>query len=212
MNKDKAFNRPVLSPKYTNQNFIANKLVSGFFGAAQDMLSRISNADSINKILEIGAGEGHISQFLVDAFREKDIVLSDIFQERLDLAKNRLEAFSNLTFKIEDICNLSFKDNSLDLIVCCEVLEHIPNFEKGLTEINRVLKKDGHLLLSVPREPIWRVLNIARGKYLSDFGNTPTHVNHWSSGGIKTLLEGHGFKVNEMAKPLPWTFLLSNKL
>ena len=37
-----------------------------------------------------------------------------------------------------------------------------------------------HLLVSVPREPLWRGLNMARGAYLKDLGNTPGHVNHWS--------------------------------
>ena len=42
-----------------------------------------------------------------------------------------------------------------------------------------------HLLVSVPREPLWRALNVARGAYLRELGNTPGHVNHWSKRGVR---------------------------
>jgi hypothetical protein len=59
----------------------------------------------------------------------------------------------------------------------------------------------------VPREPLWRVLNLARGKYLADLGNTPGHVNHWSRGGFLDLLSRR-FEIVEARTPLPWTMAL----
>jgi len=59
----------------------------------------------------------------------------------------------------------------------------------------------------VPREPIWRILNIARGKYIGDLGNTPGHVNHWSRRGFIDLLSRR-FDVVEVRSPLPWTMAL----
>jgi hypothetical protein len=64
-----------------------------------------------------------------------------------------------------------------------------------------------HLLVSVPREPLWRVLNVARGAYLRELGNTPGHVNHWSRHGFVRLLERHG-EVVEARSPFPWTMVL----
>jgi hypothetical protein len=63
------------------------------------------------------------------------------------------------------------------------------------------------LLVSVPREPLWRGLNMARGAYLKDLGNTPGHLNHWSKRGFVALLERHG-EVVETRSPFPWTMLL----
>jgi hypothetical protein len=63
-----------------------------------------------------------------------------------------------------------------------------------------------HLLVSVPREPLWRALNLARGAYVADLGNTPGHVNHWSRRAFERLLAGYG-KV-EIRTPFPWTMAL----
>jgi hypothetical protein len=59
----------------------------------------------------------------------------------------------------------------------------------------------------VPREPLWRALNLARGAYVRDLGDTPGHVNHWSRRAFTALLARHG-EVVEARAPLPWTMLL----
>jgi hypothetical protein len=59
----------------------------------------------------------------------------------------------------------------------------------------------------VPREPLWRGLNLARGAYVQSLGNTPGHVNHWSRRGFVRLLARHG-RVIEVRSPFPWTMLL----
>ncbi len=50
----------------------------------------------------------------------------------------------------EDVCDLSFKDQSIDHVVCLEVLEHVPNYEAALLEFARVLKPGGRLIITVP--------------------------------------------------------------
>jgi hypothetical protein len=65
------------------------------------------------------------------------------------------------------------------------------------------------LLVSVPREPLWRGLNMARGAYLKDFGNTPGHINHWSKRSFVSMLSRHG-TVDEVRSPFPWTMCLVN--
>jgi hypothetical protein len=64
-----------------------------------------------------------------------------------------------------------------------------------------------HLLVSVPREPLWRALNVARGAYVRDLGNTPGHVNHWSRRSFVDLLARHG-EVAAVRSPFPWTMAL----
>jgi len=68
--------------------------------------------------------------------------------------------------------------------------------------------RGGHLLVSVPREPLWRALNVARGAYVRQLGNTPGHVNHWSRRGIAALLARHG-EVVEARSPFPWSMVLA---
>ena len=62
--------------------------------------------------------------------------------------------------------------------------------------------RGGHLLVSVPREPLWRGLNMARGAYIKDLGNTPGHLNHWSRKAFVELLGRHG-TVEEIRSPVP---------
>ena len=74
--------------------------------------------------------------------------------------------------------NLPFADGEFDVAAAIEVLEHVPDPEHTVAEMARVAER--RLLVSVPREPLWRRLNVARGAYWSDLGNTPGHLNHWS--------------------------------
>ena len=85
------------------------------------------------------------------------------------------------------------------------VTEHVPDPEATLAEMCRVTAR--YLVVSVPREPLWRILNVARGAYLSRLGNTPGHLHHWSTRSVVRLLSRHG-EVIETRTPLPWTVLL----
>lgn len=88
--------------------------------------------------------------------------------------------------------------DAADLIVCCEVLEHLERPEEGLRALQRVVGR--YLIVSVSREPIWCVLNLARGKYIADFGNTPGHIQHWSKRGFVALVSKY-FEVVEVKIP-----------
>ena len=92
------------------------------------------------------------------------------------------------------------------LATAIEVLEHVPDPEHTVAEMARCAR-GGHLLVSVPREPLWRALNLVRGAYVRELGNTPGHLNHWSKRSFVSLLARHG-DVTELRSPLPWTMLL----
>ena len=98
-----------------------------------------------------------------------------------------------------------FADGEFALATAIEVLEHVPDPEATVAEMARVASR--HLLVSVPREPLWRGLNIARGSYVKDLGNTPGHVNHWSKRDFVAFLNRHG-RVVEARSPFPWTMCL----
>ena len=86
-----------------------------------------------------------------------------------------------------------------------EVLEHVPDPEAVLAEMSRVAAR--WVIVSVPREPLWRALNMARGAYVRELGNTPGHLNHWSKRAFATLLGRFG-EVVELRSPFPWTMAL----
>ena len=91
------------------------------------------------------------------------------------------------------------------LVLCCEVLEHVADPVRALAVLARLARP--HLIVSVPREPLWRALNLARGRYWPALGNTPGHLQHWSTPGFLALLQEH-LEVVELHTPLPWTMAL----
>jgi 2-polyprenyl-3-methyl-5-hydroxy-6-metoxy-1,4-benzoquinol methylase len=112
---------------------------------------------------------------------------------------------ANLEYRVEEATSLSFADDEFDLASAIEVLEHVPEPERTLAEMARVARR--RLLVSVPREPVWRMTNMARGAYVRDLGNTPGHVNHWSKRSFVSLLSRYG-RVEHVRSPFPWTMLL----
>lgn len=107
-------------------------------------------------------------------------------------------------FAVRSIYDVEPERDSADLIVCCEVMEHLEQPQRALQALQRITTSD--LILSVPREPLWRVLNLARGKYVPALGNTPGHLQHWSRRGFISLASRF-FDVVEVVSPLPWTML-----
>ena len=87
-------------------------------------------------------------------------------------------------------------------MLCCEVLEHVPDPARALAVLAALARP--HLIVSVPREPLWRALNLARGRYWRALGNTPGHLQHWSTPAFLALLQQH-LEVVELRTPLPWT-------
>jgi 2-polyprenyl-3-methyl-5-hydroxy-6-metoxy-1,4-benzoquinol methylase len=111
----------------------------------------------------------------------------------------------NLEYRATPAEDLPFAAGEFALATAIEVLEHVPDPRQTLAEMTRVASR--HLLVSVPREPLWRGLNMARGAYLRELGNTPGHVNHWSGRAFTRLLGDFG-EVIEARSPFPWTMAL----
>jgi len=108
-------------------------------------------------------------------------------------------------FITRSIYDLDPQEDRADLVVCCEVLEHLEDPEKALQVLRSI--SGTRLILSVPLEPVWRMLNMARGKYWNEWGNTPGHIQHWSRQEFIGLVEKY-FRVIEVRSPLPWTMVL----
>lgn len=191
--------------KYNSRNPIARRLVDGFLQAFRSVLE---DAGEPATIAEFGAGEGYLTRILVDTFPQSVIEASDVSREILDSAQENLRG-KRVALAVQDVENLPYRDDSFDLVVCCEVLEHVSRPGKALVEINRVARD--RVVFSVPREPLWRILNCLRGKYLTSLGNTPGHLNHWSRSAFVRSIQTKGFCVVRSTSPLPWTVILARK-
>ena len=187
--------------KYGTRNPVARRLMRGFHEALEGLVQQASPAT----IHEIGCGEGYwVNRWRQAGFQARG---SDFSARVIELARSNAASLglSAEHFSVRSIYDLRADEDGADLLVCCEVLEHIEDPEAGLEALRRAAQR--HVILSVPREPVWRMLNMARGRYLKDLGNTPGHIQHWSRSDFIRLVERQ-FQVVELRAPLPWTMLL----
>jgi len=184
--------------KYSADNPISNFLVNNFTSQINEIIKRID----YDVVLDVGCGEGIIFAKLKQRFKDKKCTGVDIDKDHIEKA-NLNAPFAS--YQKGSIYDLRFPKNSFDLVMCLEVLEHLENPEKAVQNLKEVSSK--YVLISVPREPIWRILNMVRGSYWRDWGNTPGHLNNWSTKQIKKMLGNH-FEILEVRKPLPWTIIL----
>jgi 2-polyprenyl-3-methyl-5-hydroxy-6-metoxy-1,4-benzoquinol methylase len=131
---------------------------------------------------------------------------SDLSTEVIAEARRRADAAGlELEFKAAPVEALDPAEDAAELILCCEVMEHLGNPEMALDTVARLARP--WAIISVPREPLWRALNLARGRYVGELGNTPGHLNHWSRGRFARFVERR-FEVVELHSPPPWTMAL----
>lgn len=199
--------------KYTEegQGRVGAKLIAGYFSAVERLLEVSGKLDSRKKIkvIELGCGEGYSTQRLHKMLPKTAELMASEYVEQLIPKAEEL----NPGVKViqESVYELKHKDRTFDIVFLLEVLEHLDYPDAALEEIARVLKDDGVLVLGVPREPMWRLLNMARGKYLKDFGNTVGHLNHWSARSLVKQVEKHMGPVVMRETPIPWTLVLAKK-
>jgi SAM-dependent methyltransferase len=187
--------------KYGSTNPVVRRLMARFEGTLEELFTQ---ADP-QSLLDVGCGEAVLThQWALKLGDNRRVVGIDLDDPSLHAEWAKRTA-PNLEYRVMKAENLPFADGEFDLASAIEVLEHVPDPEHTVAEMARVAKR--WLLVSVPREPLWRGLNMARGAYWKDLGNTPGHVNHWSKRSFVALLSRHG-EVVQARSPFPWTMLL----
>jgi SAM-dependent methyltransferase len=185
--------------KYGSTNPVVKRLMARF---ERDMFELLDHASPAS-ILDVGCGEGILTEQWADRTPGR-VVGIDLEDPKLRSEWER-RGRPNLEFHAGDGHTLPYPDGEFEAATAMEVLEHVPDPAAVLAEMFRVASR--WVLVSVPREPLWRGLNMARGSYLRDFGNTPGHLNHWSKRSFAALLGHHG-EIVELRSPFPWTMAL----
>ncbi|MBI2443451.1 MAG: class I SAM-dependent methyltransferase [Candidatus Levybacteria bacterium] len=187
--------------KYKAKNPVQHRLIERFLTT----VLREARIIHPKTILEAGCGEGFILERLYKANIGQKQVGIDFSDAAIALDKKERP---HLDIRKGDIYNIPFKDNAFDLVLCCEVLEHLENPQKALSELHRVTRQ--YVILSVPNEPWFMLANLLRGKNVSRFGNDIEHINHWSGDEFEKFV-GTKFTVFTRKQPFPWSIFVAEK-
>ncbi len=198
--------------KYGSSNPVVRRLMASF----ERQLDELFELAAPSSVLDVGCGEGVLVHRWARRLAERNpaaparVVGIDLEEESIQAGWAERQA-PNLEYRVMEAStsspegDLPFAAGEFDVVSAIEVLEHVPEPAHTVSEMARCAQR--HLLVSVPREPLWRMLNMARGAYWPALGNTPGHLNHWSRGSFVKLLSRHG-EVVEVRSPFPWTMLL----
>jgi 2-polyprenyl-3-methyl-5-hydroxy-6-metoxy-1,4-benzoquinol methylase len=192
--------------KHTTKNPIGRWFLNNFIN---ELISTVRPLQ-LESILDVGAGEGFTLARLSLEKIGKKLEGIEYLEEAIELGKT---LHPKMVIKQGTIYQLPYRDNSFDLVISTEVLEHLDSPEKGLQELIRVSKK--YVLVSVPNEPWFTIQRFIRGKNILKLGDHPEHLHHWTSKGFREFVERHAnSKVRIVAKkyPFPWTMLLLDTL
>ena len=138
------------------------------FRFIQDNLIKYSQENKFEHTLNLGSGEGDYDSMI--AAHSNKMIGCDINEQDVAFAKTLNREVPNLDYQIENALELTFADESFDLITSMEVIEHVGQPKKMMEEVARVIKKDGLLFMTFPSltfpftyDPI--------NRFLSYFGN-----------------------------------------
>lgn len=104
--------------------------------------------------------------------------------------------------------HLPFPLGTFDVVLCLEVLEHLPFPQQALQELARVGR--GFVVLSVPNQPFFALANLLRGKNLSFWGEDPEHLHAWWSYQFLQMA-GQLFAIEDVRHPFPWTVVVGRQ-
>ena len=148
-------------------------------------------------VLDLGCGEGrHVISVFLEAAQVHSFGV-DLCLEDLETTQNKLEEFSHVdakgqTFTLSqaNAMSLPFADDTFDTIICSEVLEHIPDYQAVIVEIDRILKPGGSFIASVPRYWPERVCWAFSDEYHANEGG---HLRIFKASSLRAQIEGVGF-------------------
>jgi SAM-dependent methyltransferase len=180
--------------KYRSRNPVVRHLVGRFL----QRVTELAASERPRRILEVGCGEGIVLATLAARLPGSRFDGLELDEPALKAARKRCPG---ATLVRGDACALPFGDQSFDLVVCLEVLEHLPEPARALRELRRVARAG--CLLSVPHEPFFRLGNLLRGRNVTRLGDPTDHLQHWGAREFTAFCERE-LAVRTRTTAFPW--------
>lgn len=120
----------------------------------------VTHANREKTFLDAGAGRGPYTYIAKDLYKKTYCFEFD--EHELDAARKNIKEHENIIFKQVDLTDIPLESQSIDIAICSEVLEHIPDIQKAVNELYRVLKPGGKILISMPNKNSLFYKNVRR--------------------------------------------------
>ncbi len=189
--------------KHTTKNPVGRFFLNNFLKT----VVKTTKPLHIETVLDAGCGEGftldHLQKEKIGKVFEgieydgQAVLLANVMYPKIKIIKG-------------DIYKLPYKNNSFDLVICTEVLEHLENPKKAYRELLRVSRK--YVLISVPNEPFFTIQRIARFQNILHLGAHPEHIQHWTYRSFTKFVKVKGVKIVTRKLPIPWTMIMVRKV
>lgn len=195
------YKKHTVSASFKNLAFLQRFLIDNFYDVLLAEIKKINP----KSVLDAGCGEGITLNKIKEAKIGSQLSGFDFSDKAIQIGK---KLFPKLNLKQGDIYKIDAPDNSYDVVICSEVLEHLEKPEDALKELVRVSKK--YVILSVPQEPLFMIGNLIRGKNVKRLGNDIEHIQHWSNRKFVQFVSKY-MDVKSNITPLPWTLIVAIK-
>lgn len=157
---------------YNSSNFLVRFIHNNRLNHILKFILQYSNPKA--KILDAGCGEGHLLKKIDELNNNYSLFGIDCTNVAIAKAKERCSTAIIANGELE---KTNYENNYFDIITCTEVIEHIINYELVFEELQRILKKDGLLIITFPNEFLWTFCRfLLRRKPLK----VPDHVNSFN--------------------------------
>jgi 2-polyprenyl-3-methyl-5-hydroxy-6-metoxy-1,4-benzoquinol methylase len=145
--------------------------------------------DHDQRVVDIGCGEGVTLEKVARLFPNKIFFGVDTLMENLSICEHH-----NLKIVGGNVYQLPFCKGSFDCILLFEVIEHLEKPESAVSEIHRVLRAFGKLVIIFPNDRTFKIARILTGKFKEAYYD-PGHLRQWTPKDIKNFLNDHGFRI-----------------